>query len=445
MKSIFQKAMTHCSPRRPIAFRHAWVFLLFAALPAVLLPAKALRTKTPAAVLSKHVFSAMTSSDKRIRKNPLAFVALVSRGGAEESAKSTANVQGDKSDSDLEEVEGVVEEETDSEEDGLVEEVVEEMVEVIEAVDASAEEDVTEEKEVVVVEEEGEEGGVVVFSTEEIPSDDVRSFHTTDGELADDEGFYTDGQNESPMADNEAEADAIGTTEEPADSGSDDGDGIQEDDSATEEATVIQTAASATVIDDALKEVLMTELRYTKDDVSRMRPEIAVDVVRNKLMRPTEGMPKNWYIDPIDSSKKQSFLAKKKRLVVSVAAVGFAALVLKEKDTVGDAFEEMVDALQVIPKSLVAAILAAKQRVTPKSKPTTPATPAVAPKSEMKEESTVEEDTEDEPENTDTSVHSIKPGTSPEEVPDPELDSTWLDKMITRIGGLVKSFFNIRI
>ena len=439
--------MTDCRRQRPTASRHAWVLLVFAALPAVLLPAAALRTRTPMGFFSMDAISPKTANGEMNSKSPLAFLISVPRGGSEESAKSAVNIE-DKKDIVEEENPEPVTEVTDTEDEELVEEVAEEVVEATEAEDAGADEGIIEEEEEEsVAEEEDEEVEVDVFSTEEIPSDDVRSFHTTDGELADDEGVYTDGQNESPIADNEAAADTIAETEEPADSGSDEDDGIQEEgDLATETATAIETAASVTVIDDALKKVLMTDLRYTQADVSQMRPEIAAEVVRNQLMRPTEGMPKNWYIDPVASSKKQALLAKKKRLFMSIAAVGVAALsfgVLKDNDTVGDTIEEIVDAIQAIPRSLVAAVVAAKnasqKKLTPKSKPTAPVSAAVAPESETTDESS------DEDEITDTSIHSIKPGTTPEEVPDPEVDHTWLDKMLTRMGVLVKSFFNAKI
>jgi len=414
------------------------MLLLFAVLPAALLPATALRMRTPTAAVSIDEISPKTANIKSNRKNPVAFLVSVPRGGAEESAKSTAIVQDHKGIETPEPVADGMDEEDDDEE-------------AIEAEDAGADDGIEEEEEESVAEEEDEE--VVVFPTEVIPSDDVRSFHTTDGELADDEGIYTDGQNESPIADNEAAVDTIGATEEPADSGSDDDDGDQgEGEGATETMTAIRTTTSVTVIDDALKKVLMNDLRYTRDDVLQMRPEIATEVVRNKLMRPTEGMPKNWYINPADSSKKKSFLAKKKHLVVPIAAVGVAALsigVLKENDAVEDAIEDIVDAIQAIPRSMLTVMVAAKNTVkkqsVTKTKPTAPVAAEVAPESETKDESTEEEETVGEDETTDTSIHSIKPGTTPKEVPDPEIDHTWLDKMLTRIGGLVKSFFSIKI
>lgn len=458
--------MNNRSRQRPASLRHVWMLLLFTIFPAVL----ALRTRRLSVVgpLSIDPFSSATTVD------PIAFLGSVPRGGADATkGTTTAAAAADDEDSkdDDEGLDETEEEETAEEpgleeSDAVFEDAVEEVVEVaVEAaeIEEEFEEDVVVEEVVaedvdIVAEEVDEEEEEVVFPTDEIPSDDVRSFHTTDGELADDEGMYTDGQNESPIAENEAASETIGAAEELGDDNDDDDDAdddvvvVEKPEPTSEEATTaVRTAASVAVIDDALKEVLMTDLHYTKNDVSRMRPEIAVDVVRNQLSRPLEGMPKNWYSDPEDFAKS-SLLAKKKGLVVSIVAVGAAALTvgfLKENDAVGDTIEDIADALRAIPKSLVAIMAAAKKSVAGKTKPAAAtaaaAAPAVAPESETKEEVQEEDEKEDGPGAMDTSIHSIKPGTSPEEVPDPEVDYTWLDKLITRIGRTLNSIFNAKI
>lgn len=453
--------------------RDAWMpLLLAAAMLAALVPVEveALRTRRPEAVS----FYGHQHEQQRTKAsgdnggNTLAFLASVPRGGAdavpdagyEESTDSKGGVKEDveedvEDETEVEETVETVEEEIEAEVEELVEEVTEEGAEVIEAEveelaseDSEADKDAAEagsvEVEVEVeVEAADEEEVEVVYPTEEIISDDVRYFHTTDGELADDEGMYTDGQNESPIiADTEAAVDTIGVTRGGDGDASDDNEDDQEEqeDISTEatEATAVRTAAFVAIIDDDLKKVLMTDLRYTEADVSRMRPEIAKEVVYNKLSRPTEGMPKNWYTDPDDAVLKSSYLshlAKKKGLIVSVAAVGVAAVVLKDNDAIGDTVEDMVDAVKSIPKALAAIVVAAKRTATRSPKPKAAATP--------KEEPQEEED--DEPETKDNTIHSIKPGTTPKEVPDPEADYTLLDKVLTGISGLVKKFFSIKI
>ena len=395
------------------------------------------------------------------RKDPVAFLVSAPRGGeVDEESKGGIEAEIDLEEEEETEIEEESSEEIveeyaevvleDSEDEELVEEVVEEAVE--EDVAENLEEEIDEvevevdagedEEEVVAVDEEEAE---VVFPTDEIPSDDVRSFHTTDGELADDEGVYTDGQNESPITAEET----IGATEEPGDGGDDDDEEeIDEDEqeSAFAEATAVRAGASVTVIEEELKSILINDLNYTEEDVANMRPELAQEVVDNKLARPIEGMPRNWYIDPDLAVKQDSMLAKKKGLIVTVAMVGAVALsvgVLKENDTIGDTVEEIVDALKEIPKAIVALVVAAKSKVTGGVSTKKKSLPAATPPPPVDEPE--EEEEADELETKDTNVHSLKPGTTPKEVPDPNLDTTWLDKLITKIGSGFKSFLNMKI
>ena len=430
-----------------------------------------------------------------LRTRRLALLASVPRGGADAvpdaagSEESSADSKGGVEEEDVEDeddveeedeteveenVESVVVEEIEEEVDELVEEVAE-AIEVEAEVEESAAEDSEAENEdaaeAVEVEVEVEAAEVaadeeevgVDYPTEEIISDDVRYFHTTDGELADDEGMYTDGQNESPII-------AVGVTRggdgDASDDNEDDGQQAEEEALSTE-ATAVRTAASVTGIDDDLKEVLMTDLRYTEEDVFMMRPEIAKEVVYNKLSRPTEGMPNNWYIDPEDAMAKPSMsllsqLAKKKGLLVSVAAVGVAAVVLKDNDAIGDTVEDMVDAVKSIPKSLAAIVVAAKNTATrrPKPKPAeaTPAALEATPEEEPQEEEEKEPETKNDMADFFSKgkkkrkpikrhrTHSIKPGMTPKEVQDEaEADHTMLDKVLTGISKLVMKFFRIKI
>lgn len=367
----------------------------------------------------------------------------------------------------------VGEDEEDNEE---VEETIESVVEEIEAEAEEMMEVVAEEMIEAEIEEEDDEEDV--FPTDEIPSDDVRyNFHTTDGELADDEGMYTDGQNEIPIADNDNEA-----AEAAAVRGGDDGDGEDNpEDDLVIDSKAVRTAASVAVLDDDLKKVLMTDLRYTKDDIAMMRPDVAADIVRNKLRRPIEGMPPNFYSDPEVAAQrcKPSLLARNKGLILSVAAVGAAALsvgVLKENDSFGDAIEDIADALKGIPKSVVALVVAAKQKISRKGKAEAAeavATPTSGDVSEEEAETRDEEPSEsEEPKEEaketggfgggqnqrmslkkglksiklkDRSLASIKPGSTPKELKATGYDDTWLDKLITRIGDVFDLIFKAKI
>ena len=426
----------------------------------------------------------------------LALLASVPRGGADldavgpEGSSADTDSKGGVEEEDVEDVENADEEDETEVEETVeeVEELVEEVAEAIEAEaeveesaaeDSEADDEDAAEAEAIEVEVEvaaaaevaaaDEEEVEVDYPTEEIISDDVRYFHTTDGELADDEGMYTDGQNESPIM-------AVGVTRggdgdgDASDDNEDDGQQAEEESRSTE-ATAVRTAASVAVIDDDLKEVLMTDLRYTEEDVSMMRPEIAKEVVYNKLSRPTEGMPKNWYIDPEDAVAKRSpsllsQLAKKKGLLLSVAAVGVAAVVLRDNDAIGDTVEDMVDAVKSIPKSLAAIVVAAKNTATrsPKQKPAAPAPAPALEATPEEEQEPQEEEEETEPEAKNDMAdffskgrkkrkpikrhrtHSIKPGMTPKEVQDEaEADHTMLDKVLTGISKLVMKFFRMKI
>jgi hypothetical protein len=215
-------------------------------------------------------------------------------------------------------------------------------------------------------------------------------------------------------------------------------------------------------IDEELKNVLINELRYTKKDIDQMRPDIAKMVVHHKLGRPTEGMPKNWYIDGSNGEmiSSTSLQSKKKTIVISVAAVGVVAAVsvlarqgdidILESST--EFIEDCWDSLQSIPKAIGAAIVSITTATKGSSGSSTSTTAKIT---------NVEVDTENEEEDEATSsdssttvaadvavddttkAHSIKPGTKV--VPKYDVDNTWLDKLLTNIENSFKGFFNMKI
>ena len=389
-----------------------WLLLVFVALPAILLPAEAL-SRRPAVYSNQQQQRNLTG-----KGNSLAFLVSMPRGG-ESSEKSTESVEMDVEEEDETEAEETIEsavKEIEAEVQELVDEVVEEAAEAMEEEVAELVEEVVEDEIEEAVEEiEDEEGDEEIEVEEDVEVEVV----FTDGELADDEGIYTDGQNEPA-------AESIAATEVPA--------GGAEDDVEEVADASIEVATTAAVIDDDLKEILITDLRYTEDDIANMRPEIAKEVVLNKLVRPIEGMPKNWYVDPEAVVKNPSILSqlkKKKRLLVSVAAVGVAALsvgALKEND----AIEDMVDSIKDSLSSIVDALKSTAKRESPS------ADVQVEPEEEAEEEEPIAS-------NTDSEIHSIKPGTTQDEVPDPNADHTWLDKVLTRIGGAFKALWTMKI
>jgi len=375
------------------------------------------------------------------------------------------------------EVEIDIEEEIVEEMEVEAESAAEEMEEEVDEIEEEEEVVAVEEKEEAVgVEEEEEEDVAVVYPTDEIPSDDIRAFHTTDGELADDEGIYTDGQNESPIAVDENESeDEEEEVEAVADIESKDADTapnqapITKTDVSTATATNNNAdktgAAAVTTIDGEMKRILISELRYTEADVSQMRPEIAAEVVRNSLAKPTEGMPPSFYLDPASRptpSASNKFWSTKKIVlsVAGVAALSVGATALKDQENdLGESIEECIDALKEIPEkiaALVATVMNTRSKIETKAANTQDNTETVkfevaaAAAIEEATKEKVGEDGEEEEEiaspiEQDTNVHSIRPGTKPEEIPDPDIDKTWLDKMLTGIERAIKSFLSIKI
>lgn len=439
--------------------------MLFAALLVIaMVPANAWRARRSSVVIRDAFLSSLNNTS----------LVSIPRGGSDSRGSVGEEKAAGEDDDDGEKVEETIEsvvEEIEAEVEEIMEEVAEEIIEAeVEAV-IEAE-----------IEEEAEDDEEDVFPTDEIPSDDVRyNFHTTDGELADDEGMYTDGQNESPIADNDNDNDNE-VAEAAAVRGGDDGDMDGEDDpegDVASDSTAVRTAASVAVLDDDLKKVLMTDLRYTKDDVAMMRPDVAADIVRNKLRRPIEGMPPNFYSDPEVAAQKckPSLLARNKGLILSVAAVGAAAVsvgVLKENDSFGDAIEDIADALKGIPKSVMALVVVAKRKISRKGEAAPEAAEAeavAAPASgdESEEEAeTGDEEPKEEAKETggfgggqnqrmslkkglksiklkDRSLASIKPGATPKELKATGYDDTWLDKLITRIGDVFDLIFKAKI
>lgn len=396
--------------------RNRMLLVLATAFLPLLVPVEAWRPRSLEAV-SMETSSSIHSQRRKATNERIPVDILVSfpRGGSEESTES--------SDTETSESKGGLKEIVDDVEEKVVDEVEERLEDVTEAIAEKVEDFVedVEEKAEEIVEDSVEAVEDIVEDVIEGVSgedEDAIAFHTTDGELADgeladDEGVYTDGQNESPETAADTEV---------------------------AESTAVRTAASVAVIDDDLKTVLMTDLRYTKEDVANMRPEIATEVVENKLARPTEGMPTNWYIDPEAAIEEQALQKRKRKIViVSVAAAGAVAIslgALKENDEI----EGLLEALKSIPKTLVNILVSAKDKalgiVVPKGKK-----PIKLELEEFKEELIGE----DEDESTDTKASSIKPGTSAAAIPDPTVDRTWLDKSLTRIGGLFKTFLNAKI
>ena len=327
-----------------------------------------------------------------------------------------------------------------------------------------------------------EDEEVVAFPAE-IPSDEVRSFHTTDGELADDESVTTDNDdddNDDTVGNGISRARADDPTQvnvEPE----------EEIDAMTafgSTTTITATAVASTIIDPGLKSILMNELRYTKHDVRRMRPDIAQSVVDHKLVRPYEGMPKNWYLDHHSYDNDKKWNHRRAMLVRTIAVGCLLSVSYHEITTPTGWIEELWENItHTVPKSISAFFVGSFQAITnhkstttnktPKPKTTTKIPGKVASSSSSVGHETVVDataddedannnddlptqndniDDDDDDERTTTNnnnnnnnkAYSIKPGTK-EFTNYNTVDVTWLDKFLTAIENSVKGFFNIKI
>jgi hypothetical protein len=191
-------------------------------------------------------------------------------------------------------------------------------------------------------------------------------------------------------------------------------------------------------ITEEMKQVLRDDLKYTKRDIKLMRPEIASMVVYNKLLRPTEGMPSNWYIE--GSGPAGPLREHAVKIAIAVTAVGGVAAIGIKGD--GLDMSELTDNLKQIPAAL-AGIPAALAKFGKKIKKD-----AAAQLPEVKEgfEEVTSQKTfteEEMNEMEDEAPHSIKPGENPGLMGNK--DESALDKFLTKIEMLIKAFFNIKI
>lgn len=261
---------------------------------------------------------------------------------------------------------------------------------------------------------------------------------TTDGELADDEGMDF-------ISTPEDAVDLVGVTAGGAVVEVEEDDVDEEDAAGEEEATLEQAVDVVEIvqISDEMKDVLRNELHYTARDVQLMRPDIASMVVYNRLFRPIEGMPLNWYIEgagPPSSALRGNAI----KIALTAAIVGAVALVsLKGGETLGNGMSGMVESLKKIPAALVAIpkrVLSAAKSIKGKAFKALPAASSATVTATEPPPTVTEEAAE---EKVDEVVHSIKPGSKTG--PNLDEDKTLLDKFLTAIEKAVKGFFRIKI
>jgi len=196
-------------------------------------------------------------------------------------------------------------------------------------------------------------------------------------------------------------------------------------------------------IDDSTRKVLVQQLKYRRNEVDAMKPEVAAVVAAKRLGRPFEGMPANWYKAGSKQIKsRHPVIQLLPKLVLPVVATALA--VTKGPD--------VVEAIQERRLS---------QRLHSASRSSVLTKPVAAGAVEVPSPSPSDADSDDdgsEPlvplEDTplvDTNEHTTdanKPhphSIKPKQPPADELDVTWLDKLITAVERRIKAFLHWEI
>ncbi|KAG7366732.1 hypothetical protein IV203_029402 [Nitzschia inconspicua] len=278
--------------------------------------------------------------------------------------------------------------------------------------------------------EEGLEYQNDILIQSRVEEDDVRLVAgTTDGELADDEGMdsISTPEDAAELAAVTAGG-AVLMAEEEIDVAQDD-----DNDTVLKEVVAAELEDDIEVTDE-MKQVLRNELKYTARDVKLMRPEIASMVVYNKLMRPVEGMPRNWYVEgagPIGPLREN---ALKIALAIAVAGAG-AAFSLNGG---GMEISELLDPLKKVPASIAAFSKSfMKQAKTKVEESSVVVEEALEPEQETTFSGEEMKEMENEV------PHSIKPGSKPFLTGNE--DKSALDKFLSKIENMIKGFFRIEI
>ena len=381
------------------------------------------------AVPTPFLVKVSTTRQKSLSADPVVFAATRVRGGTaadgifedeEEDEEDWEEEEYEEEDSTVAEEEEL-EEEEEQDEDVFGDEAVEEEETFVETQEEEFEEEEAFEDALEdVPEEEPAPTAQVLEERMATTTDDENSYSSAfvdRMELAD---AYDEGETTAGGAEEDAAA-AAATAAVTATVGGSDEDRSPEAPPAKDEPPQI------TEITDEMKAILRKELRYKARDVKVMRPDIAAMVVANRLRRPTEGMPRNWYVEGAQPSNAlQDNVVKVSLAVVAAGAVALIGLKGEDLGIEFDALKKITSIFAALPKSIG-------------KKKKTADTPAVVTPSVVQEvEATEVEEEEDHPQ-------SVMPFTDKPPAYEKDLDKTWLDKVITSIENAVKAFFRIKI
>lgn len=198
-------------------------------------------------------------------------------------------------------------------------------------------------------------------------------------------------------------------------------DSIAEDEAVAEDDA--QDESSAVVPVELSKESKDTlkGLKYKNREIDQLRPEVATELAEKGLQRPQEGLPQTWLVE--GASGSCAIREQVLKVSVVLAALGGLAFVGAKGDIGG-----LIAGVPAVLKSL----LPAKSAPVAKS--------STFPLITETEVSLVEEKEEE-----DDHPHSVKPNSTSPPVYEEHLDRSWLDKVITQFGSVLKAFWNAKI
>lgn len=169
------------------------------------------------------------------------------------------------------------------------------------------------------------------------------------------------------------------------------------------------------MITNKMRAVLTSELGYTHEEVSKMKPDVAAVVIQRKLVRPSGGMPKQWYRDDVGGEGNRGGKGMVKKVFQPVRSLlkstsKFAPYVVVAVLAREGTRRTKSNALSSISSRARKAISSSSKVATPVIQAAVDATPA-----ELDEA-------------LDTTSTHIKKG-----LVDHSLDDTWLDKLISAL------------
>ena len=179
------------------------------------------------------------------------------------------------------------------------------------------------------------------------------------------------------------------------------------------------------IIDQATEEILIQQCKYTKTEVSMMKPDIAAVVAQKRLQRPLEGMPPNWiregFSTQTNNCHRETLIRMAKRIPKAVFPVTLAALAIYGGLDIRNIIMSSESQKQIIPE------------------------PIPIFNGEIEQDMVVTQEEGDHLAEsnhlTEVIVESLKPGSTPKA----PKDESWMDMVITCVANCFHAFWKLEI